>query len=103
MTAPAKTRRGTTNRNARGSSYSRRTRKTWLLATFGDGESAPCSFHGCDVALTFETITVDRFPVPGYAGGRYVRGNIRPACARHNSEDGGRASGELRRTRAGGR
>ena len=81
-------RRGTSNGNDRGSSAQRRTRKLWLLATFGDGEKALCAF-GCGTLVTFETITVDRFPVPGCQGGRYVRGNIRPACGPCNSVHGG--------------
>lgn len=80
--------RGTSNRNDRGSALSRRRRKAWLLAEFGDGTSAPCAF-GCGTVLTFATITVDRFPVAGVDGGRYVRGNIRPACAPCNSRHGG--------------
>jgi hypothetical protein len=78
--------RGTTNRNARGSSYSRRRRRQWLLDTFGDGTKAKC--YRCDVELTDGTITVDRI-IPGCQGGRYVRGNIRPACLHCNSETGG--------------
>jgi hypothetical protein len=78
--------RGTTNRNARGSSYSRRRRRLWLLDTFGDGTTAKC--YRCAAELTDSTITVDRI-VPGCQGGRYVRGNIRPACLHCNSETGG--------------
>ena len=82
------TTRGTSNSNSRGSSYARRVRKQWLLDTFGDGETAICSFEDCDVELTFETITVDRYPLAGINGGTYKRGNIRPACAFCNSSDG---------------
>lgn len=82
------TRRGTTNRNARGSSYSRRIRKQWLLDTFGDGNTAICSFDGCDTVLDFDTITADRYPIPGAEGGTYKRNNIRPACGTCNSKDG---------------
>jgi hypothetical protein len=81
-------RRGTTNRDERGSAAARRARKLWLLAEFGDGTAAPCSFN-CGAVLTFETITIDRYPVPGCRGGRYIRGNIRPACAPCNSVHGG--------------
>lgn len=81
-------RRGTSNTNARGSAASRRARKLWLLETFGDGEQAPCGF-GCGTLLTFETITVDRYPIPGCQGGTYRRGNIRPACEPCNSIFGG--------------
>lgn len=84
------TSRGTSNSNQRGSSYSRRSRKQWLLDTFGDGRTCRCAFEGCTTDLDFGTITVDRHPVPGIEGGRYVRGNIRPACAYHNSLDGHR-------------
>lgn len=80
--------RGTTNTNVRGSAEARRARKVWLLEKFGDGVTALCSF-GCGTALTFETITVDRYPVPGCHGGRYTRGNIRPACGPCNSAVGG--------------
>lgn len=83
--------RGTTNRNERGSSYERRARKAWLLATFGDGESAPCSIRfdeHCLGEVTMVTITVDRHPVPGIDGGKYARTNIRPACGPCNSRHG---------------
>jgi hypothetical protein len=79
-------RRGTTNRNDRGSSQDRARRRAWLLETFGDGVSAPC--FSCLVPLDDSTITVDRI-IPGCRGGRYVRGNIRPACAGCNSSLGG--------------
>lgn len=82
------THRGTTNRNARGSASDRLARKRWLLETFGDGANAPCAF--CGTHVTLGTISVDRYPVPGCQGGRYVRGNIRPACAGCNSFHGGR-------------
>lgn len=87
--------RGTTNRNDRGSAESRRRRKVWLLVEFGDGDTAPCSF--CGTPVTFETITVDRFPVPGCEGGRYVKGNIRPACGPCNYGDGARLGASRRR------
>ncbi len=86
--ADGKTRRGTTNQNSRGSAEQRRRRKLWLLATFGDGLAAPCAF-GCGSLVTMETLTVDRFPLPGCRGGTYVRGNIRPACGPCNSAHGG--------------
>jgi len=80
-------RRGPSNKNVSGSSYDRRARKRWLLNEFGDGETVPCSFE-CGTILTFETLTVDRFPIPGREGGRYVHGNIRPACMPCNEADG---------------
>ena len=77
--------RGTTNRNARGSASARRTRKQYLLDTFGDGTTCRC--HYCKCELTFETLTVDRI-VPGILGGTYRRNNIRPACMHDNSIEG---------------
>lgn len=97
------TRRGTSNSNSRGSSRDRLARKLWLLATFSrrlGPHRAKCAFRGCQVILTLETITVDRYPIPGCEGGRYTRDNIRPACAAHNSEDGGRMGAARRRQRA---
>lgn len=82
--------RGTSNSNERGSATSRRVRKQWLLDTFGNGLIAFCTFLGCKEELDFETITVDRFPIAGCEGGTYKRGNIRPACAKCNSSDGGK-------------
>lgn len=74
--------------DARGSAADRLARRLWLLRTFGDGQRAPCAY--CKAALTIETITVDRYPIPGCQGGRYTRDNIRPACKLCNSEHGGR-------------
>lgn len=85
---PVVTRRGTTNRNARGSAAERRQRKQWLLNVYGNGKSALCSY-GCGRRVTFATITVDRYPVPGCRGGTYRRGNIRPACGPCNFRHGG--------------
>lgn len=70
-----------------------------MLAKFGDGESAVCAFDGCTARLTLETMTVDRHPVMGIDGGTYARGNIRPACAAHNSQHGGEESGRRRAQR----
>lgn len=84
--------RGTTNANARGSADDRRKRRAWLLAEFGDGRTAPCSF--CGAVLTDETITVDRI-VPGCLGGTYRRENCRPACGTCNSREGGKLAGRV--------
>lgn len=84
------THRGTTNRNARGSSYDRRARRLWLLANFGDGVTAPC--YRCGAVLDGSSVTVDR-RVPGVLGGTYIRTNIRPACGPCNSETGGALAG----------
>ncbi len=61
-----------------------------MLETFGDGTTCPCAFEGCDKVLTFETVTADRYPKSGKEGGRYIRGNLRPACSFCNSSDGQR-------------
>lgn len=82
------THRGTTNRNERGSSSSRRALKCWMLAEFGDGLSAPCAF--CGRVLLPSQVTKDRFPIPGRKGGRYVKGNVRPACLSCNASEGAR-------------
>jgi hypothetical protein len=74
----------------RGSAEDRRRRKRYLLDTYGDGQTCPCAF--CKAELTYDTVTVDRFPIPGRAGGRYTRDNIRPACSPCNKEDQGRAA-----------
>lgn len=87
MTTPVK--RGTSNTNDRGSSYSRRSRRQWLIDTWGDGERVACyRYVRCGAILTFETLTIDRI-VPGCDGGTYARTNIRPACAPCNSSTGG--------------
>ena len=83
------TKRGTTNRNVRGSSHARRNRRQWLLDTFGDGKTVRCAFAGCGAVLDAETLTVDRHPIPGCQGGTYARKNIRPACQPCNSAHGG--------------
>jgi hypothetical protein len=82
--------RGTSNGNVRGNNRDRAARRTWLLNAYGDGKTAPC--YRCGKALTDSTITVDRI-LPGVLGGRYVRGNIRPACGPCNSETGGALAG----------
>jgi hypothetical protein len=91
--------RGTSNKNVTGSSSDRRARKMWLLREFGDGVVAMCAF-GCGTELTFDTLTVDRFPIPGYLGGRYVHGNIRISCAPCNMSEGGRAGAARRKEKS---
>src|SRR5213595_2589086 len=94
------TKRGTSNSNERGNAAARRVRKQWLLDSFGNGEIAYCCFHGCKEALTFDTITVDRYPIAGCDGGTYKRGNIRPACGPCNSADGARLGQERKKAKA---
>ncbi len=113
MTADAPTRRGTTNRNDRGSSYARRARRKWLIENYaanvpgftrcyrcGDllynpddhpGAYGELSWFGGGpgvVSALARPLTVDRI-IPGCSGGTYRRNNIRPACGACNSETGG--------------
>lgn len=99
--------RGTTNGNARGSSYSRRARRAWLIANYASDVPGYARCYRCGVLLynpdarpdlhfteshwilkTYRALTVDRI-IPGCKGGRYTRDNIRPACGPCNSETGG--------------
>jgi hypothetical protein len=94
---PKRARRGTSNGNARGSSYDVRARKHWLLTAWQavEGEGLTRCYR-CGDLLDWFLLTVDRI-VPGCRGGRYVRGNIRPACGTCNSETGGAERGRKRR------
>lgn len=78
-------RRGTSNTNVRGSAASRRARKCWLLAWFGDGITCPC--YRCAEPLLYSTLEVDKI-IPQAFGGGYARGNIRPVCGPCNRETG---------------
>src|SRR3954463_15953624 len=99
ITTVSPTRRGTSNTNSRGSAEDRRRRRIFLLDTFGNGITAPCAFCGMELQNTdpnaADYLTVDRI-LPGAHGGRYVRQNIRPACAADNSEDGGKIAAGMR-------
>lgn len=82
-------RRGTTNRNQRGNTRDREARRRWLVRAYqSDYGSGWCRCYRCGALLTVDTVTVDRI-IPGARGGTYRRNNIRPACARCNSETGG--------------
>jgi len=70
----------------RGNSRDRKARKMWLLSPAagfgGNGDMAPCAMKidsQCQEIVDFVSMEVDRI-IPGCLGGRYVRGNIRPAC-----------------------
>ncbi len=90
MTALRLVPRGTSNANVRGNSADRAARRAFLLRTWeSDLGPGTCRCYRCGWVLSEETITVDRI-VPGALGGKYVRENIRPACAECNSETGGR-------------
>lgn len=110
MNERVKARRGTTNRNDRGGSDTRRRRRAWLVETYRadadlitihlhhgpvtvavergmeSGQPA-CRCYRCGVLLTVDTVTVDRI-IPGCQGGTYRRTNIRPACGTCNSSTG---------------
>lgn len=83
------------NKNAVPSAAERRALKTWMLAEFGDGISCLCAFE-CGTVLLYSTITKDRFPIPGRHGGRYIKGNIRPACGPCNYSEGAREAAQER-------
>lgn len=85
-------RRGTSNQNARGNSRDRAARRAYLLRVYASDIRGRCRCYRCGRLLTARTVTVDRI-VPGCKGGRYVRSDIRPACARCNSETGGKVRG----------
>jgi 5-methylcytosine-specific restriction endonuclease McrA len=85
--------RGTSNTNARGSAKSRRARKAWVLAWFGDGISCLC--YSCGAVLLSSTLEIDRI-IPGILGGTYARGNIRPSCSDCNIRSGNAVKALLR-------
>jgi hypothetical protein len=58
----------------RGNSTDRARRKHWLLSTFGDGVTCPCTH--CTVQLTYRTVEADRI-IPGDS---YRHENIQPSC-----------------------
>ena len=92
MSASAKRpgRRGTSNQNVRGNSQDRLARRCYLVRVY-ESDLGPgyCRCYRCGRQLDVETVTVDRI-TPGARGGKYVRSNIRPACAKCNSETGGK-------------
>jgi hypothetical protein len=92
---------GRSNTNERGSSYDRRARREWVLspaAPFGgDGEKVPC--WECGAMVSAKTMHIDRI-IPGEAGGRYVRANIRPHCGPCSCRSGQRRTAEIARARS---
>ena len=103
--------RGTTNGNARGSSYTRRARRAWVMTTWASDQPGFVRCYRCGVCLynpddelpepwqlfmvvegKAHPLTIDRI-VPGCQGGTYRRNNIRPACPACNSETGGATRG----------
>lgn len=103
--------RGTTNGNARGSSYERRRRRAWMMTAWASDKPGlvRCYRCGCllfnpddypdtdgvlwwpvgeSLRIAANPLTIDRI-TPGCQGGTYRRNNIRPACGTCNSETGG--------------
>lgn len=82
----------------RGSSYSRRRRREWLLATFDTDlgpEVARCHLKisdRCHGVVDAQTLTADRL-VPG---GTYRRDNIQPACIPCQTKQGALITREAR-------
>lgn len=76
-------RRSTSNGNTSGNSYTRRARRSWMWDRFSVNGLIRC-FH-CPALLTKEEFHVDRWPLCGHDGGRYVRGNIVASCMKCNS------------------
>lgn len=58
-----------------------------MLEHFGNGTTCLCAFE-CGTILDATTLTKDRYPKPGRKGGRYIKGNVRPACGKCNSSHG---------------
>lgn len=99
-TLPRPTTRGTSNSNQRGSSYSRRSRRAFLVTTYAADVPGCCRCYRCGVLMVnpdnvppglehLPLLTVDRI-LPGVRGGTYLRNNIRPACGPCNSSTGGK-------------
>ena len=83
--------RGTSNRNDRGNTKQRAKRRAWILENFKADTSTPekprVRCYRCGIQLSESTMTIDRI-TPGCQGGKYVEGNIRPACSNCNSVTG---------------
>lgn len=79
--------RGTSNSNDRGSSYSRRRRRDWVMKVFESDVPNHVRCYRCGDLLNDDTLTIDRVK-PGCRGGKYYPDNIRPACGKCNSSEG---------------
>lgn len=79
---PTKSYAGRAGGDRRGSAKDRRRRKQWMLETWGDGRSCPCTH--CGAPLSFETVEADRIE----PGGSYRRTNVQPSCRGCNLERG---------------
>jgi len=85
--------RGTSNSDARGSSYQRRKRRQAVLDRDGNGAWALCIT--CPTAVDMETMRLDRI-LPGFLGGTYALDNVRPQCERCSERQGGYLRAYLR-------
>lgn len=79
-----------TGRNLRGSASDRRRRREWLVECQGiprrkDGRKTRVRCFHCGRAVRADKFEVDRFPVCGHDGGRYVRSNVVASCKRCNA------------------
>lgn len=92
------THRGTTNRNDRGSTEDRRSRRAWLVVVYPADVPGLTRCYRCGHLLynpdapppdtsMYRPLTVDRI-IQGVLGGTYARTNIRPACGPCNSSTG---------------
>lgn len=79
-------RRTASGEDKRGNSRDRAARKTYLLATFGNGETCPC-VH-CGIRLDRDALQADRID----AGGSYRRSNIQAACGSCNRARGNKTN-----------
>lgn len=118
------TKRGTSNANERGSSYTRRSRRAWIVLTYASNVPGFARCYRCGGLLfnpdEYPThtggelvtnpaestrpivaypLTIDRI-IPGCKGGTYRRNNIRPACGMCNSETGGALAEHGKKTKA---
>lgn len=60
-----------------------------IPADTGDPDAVPaCRCWRCGKLLTADTVTIDRWPVPGIDGGKYTVTNTRPACDKCNPTTG---------------
>lgn len=77
------------SRQVRGNSYDRRRRREWIIEQFAERDSRGRLWIRCEhckkrMWARSRKWQVDRFPVCGHAGGRYVRWNVVPSCSQCN-------------------
>lgn len=74
------------SRNLRGSSYNRRSRREYLIKKHGvlnaAGEKTRIACFHCGKLMRASAHTwhVDRYPICGHMGGRYILSNVVPSC-----------------------